>query len=83
MACSSDRGDRSPALDRDPSEFGEFVDAVMVPFHVRSATTNLGVLASSTQQAFGTWSGTAIDGSGQQFRLDGLEGWAEQARNRW
>lgn len=62
---------------------GEFVDAVMVSFHVRSATTNLGVLASSTQQAFGTWSGTAIDGSGQQFRLDGLEGWAEQARNRW
>jgi len=62
---------------------GEFVDAVMTPFHVRNSTTNLGVLASDIHQAFGTWSGTAVDGSGQEYSLDGLVGWAEQAKNRW
>lgn len=62
---------------------GEFVDATMTPFHVRMARTNIGLIASSVQQAFGTWSGTAIDGSGREHRLDGLVGWAEQAKNRW
>ncbi len=62
---------------------GEFVDATMTPFHVRVANTNIGVIASSTQQAFGAWSGTAVDGSGREHNLDGLVGWAEQAKNRW
>lgn len=62
---------------------GDHVDATMTPFHVRMATTNVGVIASAVQQAFGTWSGTAVDGSGREHVLNGLVGWAEQAKNRW
>ena len=62
---------------------GEFVDATLTPFHVRMAKTNVAVIASSAQQAFGTWSGTVVDGSGRQHSLDGLVGWAEQVKNRW
>lgn len=34
-------------------------------------------------QAFGVWSGTALDDEGVRHSLDGLTGWVEQARNRW
>lgn len=62
---------------------GERVDATLAPFHVRRAVTNLGVLVGDTTQAFGTWSGWAVDDHGHRVRLDGLVGWAEEARNRW
>lgn len=62
---------------------GPNVDATLTPSHVRSATTNIGIIASSVHQAFGSWTGTAIDSAGEQYRLDGLTGWAEEAKNRW
>ncbi len=62
---------------------GESVAATLTPFHVRSANTNLAVAAFRVQQAFGVWSGTALDEAGREIALDGLVGWAEEARNRW
>ncbi|MFY0572683.1 DUF2804 domain-containing protein [Archangium lansingense] len=62
---------------------GERVDATLTPFHVRHAATNALVIASSTHQAFGVWSGWATDTAGNRFSVDGLVGWAEQAANRW
>lgn len=62
---------------------GEKVDAMLTPFHRRRAASNLAVIAARTFQAFGTWSGSAIDDAGTTHSLDGLTGWAEEAKNRW
>lgn len=62
---------------------GERVDATLTPFHVRRAATNALVIASDTVQAFGTWSGWAATSDGERHPVDGLLGWAEEARNRW
>lgn len=62
---------------------GPNVDATLTPIHVRDAGTNVGIIASSVHQAFGTWRGTATDAAGQEYKLDGLTGWAEEANNRW
>jgi hypothetical protein len=35
------------------------------------------------QQCFGTWAGTVCGDDGVATRLDGVEGFAEEARNRW
>ncbi|MFN8158886.1 MAG: DUF2804 domain-containing protein [Candidatus Nanopelagicales bacterium] len=62
---------------------GERVDARFTPFHERASVTNLGVLASEVHQCFGTWSGWATTDEGERVALDGIVGWAEEARNRW
>jgi len=62
---------------------GEGVDAVLTPFHERVSRTDLGVVASEAHQCFGTWSGWATTSTGERVPVDGLVGWAEEARNRW
>lgn len=62
---------------------GENVDATLTPFRRRHAFSNIGIIASSTYQCFGVWSGSAVDDAGTRHTLDGLTGWAEQASNRW
>ena len=62
---------------------GERLDARFTPFHERVSRTNLGVLAGETHQCFGHFSGWAEIGDGERVELDGLVGWAEEARNRW
>ncbi|MFF7359262.1 DUF2804 family protein [Streptomyces sp. NPDC008125] len=62
---------------------GERVDVSFRPFHEKVARTNLGVLANETHQCFGTFSGWALTDDGTRTDLDGLVGWAEEARNRW
>ncbi|WP_344617209.1 DUF2804 domain-containing protein [Dactylosporangium salmoneum] len=57
---------------------GERVEAEFHPFHERVARTNLGVIAS-----FGHFTGWAETDDGERVDLDGLTGWAEEARNRW
>lgn len=54
------------------------VDVTFHPEHVRESRTELGVLASSTHQCFGTWTGRV----GEQ-PVDGVYGWAEDVRQRW
>ncbi|MDM4784465.1 DUF2804 family protein [Micromonospora sp. b486] len=34
-------------------------------------------------QCFGHFTGWAATGDGERVDLDGLVGWAEEARNRW
>ncbi|KHL10675.1 uncharacterized protein DUF2804 [Mumia flava] len=62
---------------------GGGVDATFHPEHVRVDRTELGLLGNRTHQAFGTWSGTATADDGATLALDGLVGWAEEARQRW
>ncbi|MBK9739564.1 MAG: DUF2804 domain-containing protein [Actinobacteria bacterium] len=66
---------RSPESDR--------VDLVFHPEHVRADQTSLLLVANTTHQAFGTWTGTMTDDSGRQVRVDGVRGWAEEVVNRW
>lgn len=62
---------------------GERVEALFTPFHERVARTELLVVGSETHQCFGTWSGRARTDDGTWVDLDGLVGWAEEARQRW
>ena len=59
------------------------VDATLTPFHARVTRTNAWVVATAIHQAFGVWSGWLADDDGERVRVDGLLGWAEEARNRW
>ncbi|HEY0950018.1 DUF2804 domain-containing protein [Nocardioides sp.] len=62
---------------------GPRLDATVTPFHERADRTNLGIVANETHQCFGHWSGWAATDDGERVSLDGLVGWAEEARNRW
>ena len=62
---------------------GSRLDVRFVPFHVRRSGTNLGVVASSTHQCFGTFDGWARTDEGTRIELAGLVGWAEEANQRW
>lgn len=62
---------------------GDGVDATFTPFHEKVSRTNLGIVANETHQCFGEWSGWATSDGGDRVPLDGLVGWAEEARNRW
>lgn len=62
---------------------GERVDVRLKPFHERVARTNLGIIFNETHQCFGHFSGWAQTDDGERVDLDGLIGWAEEARNRW
>jgi hypothetical protein len=62
---------------------GDRLDVTFTPFHERVARTDLLLVASETHQCFGEFTGWAIDDTGSRVGLDGLVGWAEEARNRW
>jgi hypothetical protein len=62
---------------------GSAIDVTFTPFHERAATTNLLVIAAETHQCFGHWSGWATTQDGARVTVDGIVGWAEEARNRW
>ena len=62
---------------------GEALDVSFTPFHERAAVTNLLVVASETHQCFGHWTGWASTTDGGRVDVDGIVGWAEEARNRW
>ncbi len=59
------------------------VDLTFTPFHERVARTNLLVLEGETHQCFGTWTGWMTTDAGERVSVDGVAGWAEEARNRW
>jgi len=40
-------------------------------------------LGSETHQVFGTWSGQLVTDDGVVIEFDGLQGFAEEARQRW
>lgn len=62
---------------------GERVEVEFRPFHTRTAKTDLFVVANDTHQCFGDFLGRARADDGRWLNLDGVVGWAEEARNRW
>lgn len=62
---------------------GGGLDAEFKPFHVKRSRTNLLVLAGSTDQCFGEWSGSFTTAAGERIEFAGLTGWAEEVHNRW
>lgn len=59
------------------------LDLVLEPRHVRSDHTELGVVGSTVHQCFGTWRGWVVADDGERIEVDGVRGWAEEARQRW
>lgn len=66
---------------RDP--FHGQVDLELRPDHDRWSRTSLGVLSMEVHQCFGTWHGHVVDDDGERHEVDGMDGFAEEARNRW
>lgn len=62
---------------------GASADLTFTPFHRKHSSTQALVIASRTDQLFGTWSGWALDDLGRRVPVDGLEGFAEDVSNRW
>nr|WP_274637102.1 DUF2804 domain-containing protein [Microbacterium bovistercoris] len=62
---------------------GGGLTASFTPFHDKQSRTNLLVLASRTDQCFGTWAGSFTTAQGERIAFDGIEGWAEDVHNRW
>jgi hypothetical protein len=63
---------------------GGQLDAVLTPrFDKHSKVDVRPDLGSETHQVFGTWSGQLVDDDGLTLRFAGLQGFAEEARQRW
>lgn len=59
------------------------VDVTLTPDFDRHDRTSLGVLSMEVHQCFGTWAGTIRTDDGERLEIDGIHGFAEEARNRW
>jgi len=59
------------------------VDVTLTPFHDRYDVTDLKLLKMEVHQCFGTWSGHVCGDDGRPVELRGIDGFAEEARNRW
>ncbi|MGN8244804.1 DUF2804 domain-containing protein [Cellulomonas soli] len=62
---------------------GPHAELRFVPFHDRVSHTDLLVVAQDTHQCFGAWEGWMTDSTGRRVTFTGIEGWAEDVRNRW
>lgn len=62
---------------------GGGLDATFTPVYDKVTRTNLGVVAGSTDQCFGDWSGVFTTADGEQIAFAGIFGWAEEVHNRW
>lgn len=80
------RWDYSPGDYTKPWRFSDAqgrVNITFTPFKERTARSNLLVIFSEVHQMFGRYSGTARADDGEEIRLDGLVGFAEEHRARW
>ena len=59
------------------------VDVTLTPFFDRYDSTDLKLLKMEVHQCFGTWSGRIRGEDGVAAEIDGIDGFAEEARNRW
>jgi hypothetical protein len=63
---------------------GGQLDVVLTPRFDKHSKVEAGPdLGSETHQVFGTWSGTVRTDDGLELAFDGLQGFAEEARQRW
>lgn len=61
---------------------GDDVDVTLTPGFERSTRTNAAVIFTEVHQCFGTWTGTVRAG-GEEYAVDGVRGFAEEAQMRW
>jgi hypothetical protein len=63
---------------------GGQLDVTLAPrFDKHSKVDASADLGSETHQVFGTWSGRLVSDDGIDLELEGLQGFAEEARQRW
>ena len=62
---------------------GGQLDVVLTPRFDKHSAVDAGELGSETHQVFGTWSGSLRTDDGLELTFDGLQGFAEEARQRW
>lgn len=62
---------------------GPRVQVEFHPFHERVAHTELLIVGTDTHQCFGYFTGRVQADDGTWIDVEGLEGWAEEARQRW
>lgn len=62
---------------------GGQLDVVLTPRFDKHNHVDGGEFGSETHQVFGTWSGRLRTDDGLELTLDGLQGFAEEARQRW
>lgn len=62
---------------------GRRVEVEFRPFHEKVSRTELGVVGTETHQCFGRFTGRVQADDGAWVGVDGLTGWAEEARQRW
>jgi len=66
------------------SDPGGQLDVVLTPrFDKHSKVDASADLGSETHQVFGTWSGRIVTDDGLALEVEGLQGFAEEARQRW
>jgi hypothetical protein len=59
------------------------LDIVLTPRFDKHSAVGGGEYHSETHQVFGTWSGRLRTDDGLELALDGLQGFAEEARQKW
>jgi uncharacterized protein YaiE (UPF0345 family) len=59
------------------------IDVTLTPTFDRYDVTDLKVLRMEVHQCFGTWSGRIVGDDGVPVQIDGIRGFAEEARNKW
>jgi hypothetical protein len=62
---------------------GGQLDIVLTPRFDKVTDVGAGDFGSQVHQVFGTWSGRLRTDDGLELELDGLQGFAEEARQRW
>jgi hypothetical protein len=63
--------------------YGDSAGLTFTPFYDKTSATDLKVFSSFGHQCFGEFRGWMLDESGQRVFFEGIEGWAEDVRNRW
>jgi hypothetical protein len=59
------------------------LDLTLDPVYDKHSRTEALVMGMEVHQVFGRWSGTVTTEDGRSLQLDGIEGFAEESRNRW
>jgi hypothetical protein len=62
---------------------GGQLDVVLTPRYDKHTQVGDGDMGSETHQVFGTFAGTVVTDDGDTITFDGLQGFAEEARQRW
>lgn len=65
------------------TDSGGAIDIVLTPRLDKYGKTDAGVLRTEVHQMFGTWTGTVRGEDGKKYRVEGIQEFAEESRNRW